>query len=141
MSQTPNKSQPALWDPTIYIAEGLPFVAVNVVAVLMYKSLGLSDAKITLYTSFLALPWSFKFIWSPFMEMWKTKKFFVVMTQLLGGTAFGCLALSLSTDSFVQLSLVALGLIAFNSATHDVAADGLYIEALTDEQQAAWVGW
>jgi PAT family beta-lactamase induction signal transducer AmpG len=139
-SQASNKN-PAFWVPTVYVAEGLPFVATNVVSVLMYKSLGLSDAQIAGYTSILALPWSLKFVWSPFMEMYRTKKFFVVMAEILGGAAFGLMALSLSTDAFIQLSLACFAIIAFNSATHDIAADGLYIQCLSEEQQAKYVGW
>src|SRR5882672_5310359 len=114
-SQASKKNQPALWVPTLYVAEGLPFVATNVVSALMYKSLGLSDAKIAAYTSILALPWTVKFLWSPFLEMWRTKKFFVVGTQLLGGASFALINMSLSTDAFVQVSLACLALVAFNS--------------------------
>jgi PAT family beta-lactamase induction signal transducer AmpG len=141
IEQAAKKKRPALWVPTLYVAEGLPFIATNVVSVLMYKSLGLSDAKIALFTSFLALPWSLKFVWSPFMEMYRTKKFFVVATEFIGGTAFASLALSLSNDAFVQYSLAFFALIAVSSATHDIAADGLYIESLSDAEQARWVGW
>jgi len=139
--EAPKAKHPALWVPSLYVAEGLPFVATNVVAVLMYKSLGLSDTKIAAFTSLVSWPWGLKFLWSPFMETYKTKKHFVVATQFFGGVSFACLALSLSTDAFVGYSLAFFALIAFNSATHDIAADGLYIESLSSELQAKYVGW
>ncbi len=134
------KQHPALWVPTLYIAEGLPFVATGTVSVLMYKSLGLSDAKIAAFTSLVMWPWTLKPLWSPFMEMYKTKKYFVLGTEFLGGLCFALLAFSLSSDAFVRYSLAFFALIAFNSATHDIAADGLYIESLTKENQAKFVG-
>src|SRR5262245_31409881 len=91
-----NQRHPALWVPSLYVAEGLPFVATMLVSVQMYKSLGLSDSDIAAFTSLVAWPWSLKPLWSPFMEMFKTKKYFVVGTQFIGGLAFACLALSLS---------------------------------------------
>jgi PAT family beta-lactamase induction signal transducer AmpG len=133
--------KPALWVPSLYVAEGLPFVATMLVSIQMYKSLGLSDAEIAAFTSLVAWPWSLKPLWSPFMEMFKTKKYFVVATQFVGGLAFACLALSLSGDFFVRYSLAFFALIAFTSATHDIAADGLYIESLSSEFQAKYVGW
>jgi PAT family beta-lactamase induction signal transducer AmpG len=135
------KAHPALWVPTLYTAEGLPFIATLVASVQMYKSLGLSDTEIAAMVSLVAWPWSLKPLWSGFMESFKTKKHFVVATQILGGGCFGLLALSLSADSFVGWSLALFAIIAFNSATHDIAADGTYIEALSPEQQAKYVGW
>src|SRR5258706_1507570 len=117
--------KPALWVPSLYVAEGLPFVATILVSVQMYKSLGLTDGEIAAFTSLVAWPWSLKFLMSPFMEMFKTKKYFVVATQFIGGISFVCLALSLSGDFFVRYSLAFFGLIAFTSATHDIAADRL----------------
>ena len=134
-------THPALWVPTLYTAEGLPFIATLVASVQMYKSLGLSDTQIAAMVSLVAWPWSLKPLWSGFMESFKTKKHFVVATQLIGGACFGLLALSLSSDSFVGWSLALFAIIAFNSATHDIAADGTYIEALSTEQQARFIGW
>ena len=141
---------PGLWVPSLYIAEGLPFVGVVTVSVLMYKSMGLKDADIAFFTTVVTLPWSLKPLWSPFLEMFKTKKFFVLATQLLGGVLFGFLVLSLAPllgadlpvdRSAINLSLVAFGLIAFNAATHDIVADGVYINSLTTKQQAEFSGW
>ena len=135
------KKHPLSWISTLYFAEGLPFVATSVVSVLMYKSLGISDAEIALFTTLVMWPWTLKPLWSPFLEMFKTKKYFVVGTQFFGGIAFGFLALSLSLDGFWGYSLAMFVIIAFNAATHDIAADGVYINSLTKKQQAEYVGW
>ncbi len=135
------KTTPAFWVPTLYFAEGLPFVTINVVSVLMYKSLGISDADIAFFTTLVILPWTLKPLWGPALEMFKTKKYFVLATQFIGGIGFGVLALSLKLPSFFQYSIALLGIIAFNGATHDIAADGVYINALTGKEQAEYVGW
>ena len=132
---------PGTWVPSLYFAEGLPFVVTAVVSVLMYKSLGLSDGKIAFFTSWVMLPWTIKPIWGPFLEMFKTKKFFVLVTQFLGGIGFAAMALVLPLDGYLQYSLILFFLIAFNSATHDIAADGVYINTLVPKQQAQFVGW
>lgn len=135
------KSHPATWIPTLYFSEGLPFVATSVVSVLMYKSLGLSDSEIAFFTTLVMWPWTLKPLWSPFLEMFKTKKHFVVATQFIGGVAFGILALTLPLEGFLQYSLIMFVIIAFNSATHDIAADGVYINTLSSKEQARYVGW
>jgi MFS transporter, PAT family, beta-lactamase induction signal transducer AmpG len=132
---------PAFWVPTLYTAEGLPFVIVNVVSVLMYKSLGLADAQIAFFTSLVTIPWALKPLWGPFMEMFKTKKHFVLATQFLGGISFGLLALSLQLPDSFTWTIIFFGIIAINSAIHDTAADGVYISVLSDKQQAQYVGW
>ena len=135
------KINPAFWVPTLYTAEGLPFVVVNVVSVLMYKSLGLSDAKIAFFTSLITIPWALKPLWGPLLEMFKTKKYFVLLTQFLGGVSFGLLALSLHLPSFFTWTLIFFGIIAINSAVHDTAADGVYVNVLNNKEQAEYVGW
>jgi len=135
------KRPPASWVPTLYFSEGLPFVATSTVSVLMYKSLGLSDAKIALFTTLIMWPWTLKPLWGPLLEMFKTKKHFVVATQFIGGIFFGLLALSLPLSGFLQYSLALFAIIAFNSATHDIAADGVYINTLSVKEQAKYVGW
>ena len=127
---TPKKRHPATWVPTLYFSEGLPFVATATVSVLMYKSLGLTDSQIAFFTTIVMWPWTMKPLWGPFLEMFKTKKHFVVGTQFIGGVGFGFLALSLPLDGFLQYSLIMFVIIAFNSATHDIAADGVYINVL-----------
>ncbi len=132
---------PALWVPTLYTAEGLPFVVVNVVSVLMYKSMGRTDGEIAFFTTLVSLPWMLKPVWGPILEMFKTKKYFVVATQFAGGVLFGMLALTLQLPNFFQWSLVLFAIIAFNFATHDIAADGVYVNVLSDKQQSQYVGW
>lgn len=132
---------PVTWVPTLYFSEGLPFVATATVSVLMYKSLGLSDAQIAFFTTLVMWPWTLKPLWGPLLEMFKTKKHFVIATQFIGGVSFGLLALSLPLDGFLRYSLVMFVIIAFNSATHDIAADGVYINTLSPKQQAQYVGW
>ncbi len=135
------QKSPAFWVPTLYFAEGLPFVVVNVVSVLMYKSMGINDADIAFFTTLVLLPWTLKPFWGPVLEMFKTKKYFVVVTQFIGGVGFGLLALTLKLPSFFQYSLVLLAIIAFNGSTHDIAADGVYINALDMKGQSKYVGW
>lgn len=137
----PKSRHPATWVPTLYFSEGLPFVATATVSVLMYKSLGLSDSEIAFFTTLVMWPWTLKPLWGPVLEMFKTKKHFVVVTQFIGGVSFGLLALTLPLDGFLQYSLVMFVIIAFNSATHDIAADGVYINTLNPMQQAQYVGW
>ncbi|MBM4169088.1 MAG: AmpG family muropeptide MFS transporter [Ignavibacteria bacterium] len=132
---------PALWVPTLYTAEGIPFVVVNVVSVLMYKSLGFTDTQIAFFTGLVTIPWALKPLWGPLLEMFKTKKHFVLATQCGGGVSFGLLALSLQLPSFFTWTLIFFGIIAINSAIHDTAADGVYITVLTEKMQAQYVGW
>ena len=95
-------TNPIAWVPTVYFAMGLPFIAVNLVSTFMFKDLGISDTQIAFWTSIIMLPWTLKFLWSPFLEMYRTKKFFVVVTQLLSGLLFGVVAFSLKFDYFFQ---------------------------------------
>lgn len=132
---------PVTWIPTAYFAMGFPFVVLNMVTVLMYQGLGVDDAMIAFWTSLILLPWTIKPLWSPFLELYRSKKFFVVATQLLTGIAFGLVALSLSLTSFFCVSLIFLAIIAFSGATHDIACDGVYMGALSPNQQAKYIGW
>lgn len=120
---------------------GLPFVALATAASIMYKSMGISDEKNAYWTSLIMLPWTLKPLWGPFLEMYKTKKFFVVLTQMLTGVMFGLLALTLHLPNFFAVSITVLAIIAFSGATHDIAADGIYINALPAKDQARFVGW
>jgi PAT family beta-lactamase induction signal transducer AmpG len=132
---------PSLWVPTLYFAEGLPFYAVNMMALIFYSRMGVSNVTITATVSLLGLPWSLKPLWSPFLEMYKTKKFFVVLMEFVGGLSLGVLALCLPLPGYFRYSVALLAVIAFCSSTHDIAADGLYIASLTRKQQAAYAGW
>lgn len=130
-----------MWVPTLYFAEGLPFYAVNMMALIFYSRMGLSNVKITATVSLLAMPWTLKPLWSPFLEMYRTKKFFVVLMELVGGLSLGVLALCLPLPDYYRYSVALFALIAFWSSTHDIAADGLYIASLSTRQQAEYAGW
>lgn len=132
---------PVLWVPTLYFAMGMPFVVLNMVSTLMYKGMGVSDAQITFWASLIMLPWTLKPLWSPFLEMYKTKKFFVVLTQILSGIMFALIAFALNLPSFFAITIAMFAVIALSGATHDIAADGTYMAVLSNEQQAKWIGW
>lgn len=135
------KRNPISWVPTVYFAMGLPFVVLNMVSVLMFKGLGIGDAQIALWTSLIMLPWTLKFLWSPFLEMFKTKKFFVVLTQMVTGAGFALVALALHLPQFFAVCIGLLAVIAFSGATHDVATDGVYMSELDKQDQAKYIGW
>lgn len=131
---------PWAWVPTLYFAEGLPYVTVMTISVILYKRLGLSNADIALYTSWLYLPWVIKPFWSPFVDILKTKRWWIVSMQLLIGAGLAGIAFTIPTTFFVQATLAFFWLMAFSSATHDIAADGFYMLALDDSQQSFFVG-
>jgi len=135
-----NNRSPWAWVPTLYFAEGLPYVIVMTVSLVLYKQMGLSNADITLYTSWLYLPWVIKPLWSPFVDLVKTKRWWVVTMQLLVGAALGGVAFTIPTSFWLQGSLAFFWLMAFASATHDIAADGFYMLGLDQHQQAWFVG-
>lgn len=140
MNHTRKKS-PISWVPTAYFAMGLPFVVLNMVTVLMFKGLEVDDKLITFWTSLILLPWTLKPLWSPFLELFRTKKFFVVVTQLVTGVTFGLVAFSLGLSHFFSVSIALLAVIAFSGATHDIACDGVYMSELSNEDQAKFIGW
>ncbi len=123
---------PVLWVPTLYFAMGMPFVVLNMVSTLMYKGMGVSDAQITFWASLIMLPWTLKPLWSPFLEMYKTKKFFVVLTQILSGIMFALIAFALNLPSFFAITIAMFAVIALSGATHDIAADGTYMAVLSN---------
>ena len=128
------------WIPSLYFAEGLPYVMVMIVSVIMYKNLGVSNTEIALYTSWLYLPWVIKPIWSPLVDVLKSKRWWIVAMQLLIGAGLAGVALTIPTSGFLQYTLMFLWLLAFSSATHDIAADGFYMLAMTSHEQAWFVG-
>lgn len=136
-----NRKSPIVWVPSAYFAMGLPFVVLNMVTVLMFKGLEVDDKLITFWTSLILLPWTLKPLWSPFLELFKTKKFFVIATQMITGIAFGLVALSLNLNSFFGISVALLAIVAFSGATHDIACDGVYMSELTNSEQAKYIGW
>ena len=131
---------PLWWVPSLYTAESLPFNAVILVSVMMYKSFGLSDSTIAFWTSWLLLPWALKPFFGPLLETRKSKKGIVIVTEAFAGACFGVMAFCLPLPFWFQASLSVFAIMAFNSATHDMAADGLYIDALDTVGQAKYVG-
>ena len=135
-----NSRNPWSWIPSLYTAEGLPYVLVMTVSVVMYKGLGISNADIALYTSWLYLPWVIKPLWSPVVDILRTRRWWIWVMQLLIGGALAGVALTIPTASFFQYTLAFFWLLAFSSATHDIAADGFYLLATTEKEQAFFVG-
>jgi MFS transporter, PAT family, beta-lactamase induction signal transducer AmpG len=131
---------PWTWVPSLYVAEGIPYVMAVTVSVVLYKRLGISNTDIALYTSWLYLPWVIKPFWSPFVDMFRTKRYWILLMQLLVGASLACVAFTLPTNRFFQYTLAFFWLMAFSSATHDIAADGYYMLGLTDDLQAAFSG-
>lgn len=138
--KTTTKTNPWSWIPTLYFAEGLPYVAVMTIAVIMYKRLGLSNTEIALYTSWLYLPWTIKPLWSPFVDLVRTKRWWIVSMQGLIAAAFAGVAFFIPAHFYVQATLAFFWLMAFGSATHDIAADGFYMLGLEPGEQSFFVG-
>lgn len=128
------------WIPSLYFAEGLPYVAVMALSVIMYKRLEISNTDIALYTSWLYFPWVIKPLWSPFVDLMKTKRWWVCAMQMLIGAGMAGVAFVLPGDFFFRATLAFFWLMAFSSATHDIAADGFYMLGLTEEKQAFFIG-
>jgi len=135
------RRSPMTWVPTLYLAEGLPFYAIALIAGLMYKSFGVSNDQIAHWTGLLGFAWVFKPLWSPFLEAAPSKKMLVVAFEFAGAVGLALVALVLQTPSYFALSIALFACVAFSAATHDIAADGLYIASLSARQQAAYAGW
>ncbi len=133
-------TSPWAWIPSLYFAEGIPYVVVMTVSVIMYKRLGISNTDIALYTSWLYLPWVIKPFWSPIIDLFKTKRWWIIIMQLLIGAGLGGVALTIPAPGFFQLTLAFFWLLAFSSATHDIAADGFYMIGLDEHKQAYFIG-
>ena len=133
-------TSPWAWIPTLYFAEGIPYVAVMTISVILYKQMGLGNADITFYTSWLYLPWVIKPLWSPLVDLVKTKRWWILIMQLLIGAALGGVAFTIPTNFWLQGTLFFFWIMAFSSATHDIAADGYYMIALDEHEQSLFVG-
>lgn len=140
-NNTHNQISPVRWVPSVYFAMGLPFVVLNMVSVLMFKGMDISDTQIAFWTSLIMLPWTLKPLWSPFLGMFRTKKFFVILAQIVTGICFGLVALALQMPHFFAIVIAILFIIAFSGSTHDIAADGVYMQELNKDEQAKWIGW
>lgn len=128
------------WIPTLYFAEALPYVAVMTISVVLYKRMGISNTDIALYTGWLYLPWVIKPLWSPFLELLNNNRWWIIITQFIIGVSLAGVAFAIPTTIFFQLTLAFFWLMAFTSATHDISADGFYIEALDSHDQSFYVG-
>lgn len=133
--------RPLLWVPTAFVAEGIPFAMVIWVAGTMFKDLGHSDTEITLATASVGIMWSLKPLYAGFLDMFRTKKFWVLSMEFAMAVLLGLMALSLSLPSYFSVIVGLLWLIAFASATQDICIDGIYITSLEKDRQAAWIGW
>ena len=135
-----SERNPWTWVPSLYLAEGIPYTIVIMVAGLFYKQMGLSNTEIALYTSWFYLPWVIKPLWSPIVDILKTKRLWIVFMQLIIGIGLGGLALTIPLAGYFKYSLLFFWLIAFSSATHDIAADGFYMLGLSQKNQSLFIG-
>jgi len=139
-SYPPSAARAWRWVPTLYFCEGIPYVVAMTVSVILYKNLGVSNTAVAFYTSWLYLPWVIKPLWSPVVDLIRTKRAWIVSLQLGLGAALALIAAAVPGPHFLRLTLAAFWLLAFSSATHDIAADGFYLLALPPHDQAAFVG-
>ncbi len=140
-SSNPKYRHPLTWVPSLYFAQGLPYAVVSTMALTMYKKMGVPNDQITFWLSILGLAWAFKCLWSPFLEIIKSKKAVVVTFQAIGGLSLLGAAYALRLPGFFMTSIAFLALTSFSSATHDIAADGVYIENLSTHDQTIYAGW
>ena len=143
---------PWVWVPTLYFAQGIPYFIVNNISVMMFAKMGVPNGQMALFTSLLYLPWAIKPFWSPFVDIIKTKRWWTIMMQIVMSAAFVLLTHSMphpepemiasgqTPISMFTITLLLFAITAFASATHDIAADGFYMLALTQKNQAAFVG-
>lgn len=138
---TSNRKSPALWVPTVYFAMGLPMVLLSDVSLLMFKDLGISDGQITFWASLLTLPWSLKPLFSPLMEIYGTKKQYVVVTEIIAALMLGLIFASLGVTNFFAVTIALMAIMAFSGSIHDIAGDGTYMQYLSLKEQSQYIGW
>jgi MFS transporter, PAT family, beta-lactamase induction signal transducer AmpG len=138
--ESAKQKNPWSWVPSLYFTEGLPYIIIMTVSVIMYKKLGISNEDIALYTSWLYLPWVVKPLWSPFIDIFRTKRKWVITMQFIIAAGFAIIAFAIPLSNFFFITLIIFGLLAFCSATHDIAIDGFYMLALLEDKQAFFVG-
>jgi PAT family beta-lactamase induction signal transducer AmpG len=134
------QTDPWAYVPTLYFAEGLPYILINTVSVILYKKMGIDNAQIAFWTSWLYLPWVIKMFWGPVVDLYSSKRQWVILTQMIMAVSLALIALSLNLPVFFAISILAFAVCAFISATHDIAVDGFYMLALSEENQALFVG-
>src|SRR5450759_4556914 len=135
----PVSRRPFFWVPTLYVAEGIPYIIAMTVSVVLYKRLGISNTDIALYTSWFYLPWVIKPLWSPLVDIYRTKRGWIAAMQMLIALSLFAVALSIPATAFFPYTLFFFWIMAFSSATHDIAADGFYMLGLREDEQAAYV--
>ncbi|HZM04393.1 MAG TPA: hypothetical protein VFC44_15430 [Candidatus Saccharimonadales bacterium] len=138
--ELPRERNPWFWVPSLYFSQGIPYVIVMTMSVIMYTRLGISNTDIALYTSWLYLPWVIKPLWSPYVDITRTKRFWVVTMQFLISLGLALAAFSITSRGFFAWSLILFWIMALASATHDIAADGFYMLSMSKHEQAWWVG-
>jgi MFS transporter, PAT family, beta-lactamase induction signal transducer AmpG len=141
MLQKSKDRHPGFWVPSLYYAQGIPYVVVMLVSVIMYKRMGISNTDIAFYTSLLYLPWVLKPLWSPVVDLFKTKRVWIVVMQFIVGLGLAGVAFTIPAPGFLQYTLAFFFLLAFSSATHDIAADGFYMLGLSKGDQSYYVGF
>jgi MFS transporter, PAT family, beta-lactamase induction signal transducer AmpG len=140
MTADGKRAHPLLWVPSLYFAMGTPMIAVSVVAAIMYKNLGLSNTEIATYTGMMYLPWVLKPLWAPLVELFRTKKFFVLIMECVMVVTFACLAFALRLPIYLPLTIALFWITGFASATQDIAGDGVYLTSSTPKEQALYIG-
>lgn len=139
--QTPIKKSPILWVPSVYFGMGLPFVALSIVSVLMFKDLGISNEDITYWTSLLILPWSLKPFFSLVMEIFGTKRQYIIITEAVSALMFGLVCFALPLPDFFAVALALMAVMAISGSMHDIAGDGVYMQELSTSDQGRFAGW
>jgi PAT family beta-lactamase induction signal transducer AmpG len=140
MTRDEKRAHPLLWVPSLYFAMGTPMITVSLVSGIMYKDLGLTNIEIGIYTGALYAPWVWKPLWAPLVELFRTKKFFVLAMECTMVVTLTCVALALKSSAFLPLTLLFLALTGFASATQDIAGDGVYLTSSTPKEQALYIG-
>lgn len=135
------KQNPLQWVPTLYFAMGLPFIALSLVSTLMFKDLGVSNEDIAFWTSWLILPWSLKWLISPIMETFGTKRKYIVITEMVSAILFGAIIFALALPNFFTIVLLLMAVIALSGSMHDIAGDGMYLSELDTQTQSVYSGW
>ena len=134
-----SKKSPWLWIPTLYFVEGLPYFIVNTISLVMFKDMGMDNGTLALLTSLISIPWVVKPLWSPFVDLVRSKRWWILVMQFVMLAAIGLVAATVRLSTFT-LTLILFIVAAFASATHDIAADGFYMLALDEKRQSAFVG-
>jgi MFS transporter, PAT family, beta-lactamase induction signal transducer AmpG len=140
MTGDSKRAHPLLWVPSLYFAMGTPMITVSLVSGIMYKDLGLTNTEIGIYTGALYAPWVFKPLWAPLVELFRTKRFFVLTMECAMVVTLACVALALKSSAFLPLTLLFFALTGFASATQDIAGDGVYLTSSTTKEQALYIG-